>query len=194
MSTSLKIAIDIGHQSYGDEGAVSSCGLSEHDFWSGTPLQTLKKELERLGHTLKVFRRQDHGGSVLAECKAINGWGADIALSLHLNSSDSPTCKGGHEIVYHARSTKGKALALSLDAQFDLIEGLADRNIRTPYKGRGDTFLSETVCPAVIVEGVFLSVDSDVALLRERGEDLALAVARGAHAYAHALDSKGGKK
>ena len=76
-----------------------------------------------------------------------------------------------------------------LRAQFqasylDLIAELADRNIRTPYANRGDVFLQGTVCPAVIVEGAFLSVDSDVEFLHEKGEVLAQAVAHGIHAYA----------
>ena len=59
-----------------------------------------------------------------------------------------------------------------------------DGNIRTPYANRGDVFLQGTVCPAVIVEGAFLSVDSDVEFLHEKGEVLAQAVAHGIHAYA----------
>ena len=105
-------------------------------------------------------------------------------MSLHLNSADSPACKGGHEVVHYDGSKKGIALAKAIDAQFDLIAELADRNIRTPYANRGDVFLQGTVCPAVIVEGAFLSVDSDVEFLHEKGEVLAQAVAHGIHAYA----------
>lgn len=71
-------------------------------------------------------------------------------------------------MVHYDGSKKGIALAKAIDAQFDLIAELADRNIRTPYANRGDVFLQGTVCPAVIVEGAFLSVDSDVEFLHER--------------------------
>lgn len=87
-------------------------------------------------------------------------------------------------MVHYDGSKKGIALAKTIDAQFDLIAELADRNIRTPYANRGDVFLQGTVCPAVIVEGAFLSVESDVKFIRKKGEVLAQAVAHGIHAYA----------
>lgn len=179
----MKVALDIGHCSTGDQGAVSHDGLAEHPFWAQyTP--ALVRELEKLGHQVRVFRREDYSRSIKNECVAINAWGADVAVSLHLNSADSPACKGGHEVVHYDGSKKGIALAKAIDAQFDLIAELADRNIRTPYANRGDVFLQGTVCPAVIVEGAFLSVDSDVEFLHEKGEVLAQAVAHGIHAYA----------
>ena len=179
----MKVALDIGHCSTGDQGAVSHDGLAEHPFWAQyTP--AIVRELEKLGHQVRVFRREDYSRSIKNECVAINAWGADVAVSLHLNSADSPTCKGGHEVVHYDGSKKGIALAKAIDAQFDLIAELADRNIRTPYANRGDVFLQGTVCPAVIVEGAFLSVDSDVEFLHEKGEVLAQAVAHGIHAYA----------
>jgi N-acetylmuramoyl-L-alanine amidase len=179
----MKVALDIGHCSTGDQGAVSRDGLAEHPFWAQyTP--AIVRELEKLGHQVRVFRREDYSRSIKNECVAINAWGADVAVSLHLNSADSPACKGGHEVVHYDGSKKGIALAKTIDAQFDLIAELADRNIRTPYANRGDVFLQGTVCPAVIVEGAFLSVESDVKFIRKKGEVLAQAVAHGIHAYA----------
>lgn len=43
-------------------------------------------------------------------------------------------------MVHYDGSKKGIALAKTIDAQFDLIAELADRNIRTPYANRGDVF------------------------------------------------------
>ena len=178
----MKIALDIGHCSTGDRGAVSRDGLAEHDFWK-EHAPTIVKMLERLGHQVRIFRREDYSRRVANECIAINAWGADVAVSLHLNDSNNPTCKGGHEMIHYDGSRKGKALAKAIDAQFDLIAQLADRNTRTPYKGRGETFLSKTACPAVIVEAAFLSVAGDVNYLRTKGEVLAAAVAHGIHAW-----------
>lgn len=88
----MKVALDIGHCSTGDQGAVSRDGLAEHPFWAQyTPAIT--KELQKMGHQVRVFRREDYSRSIKNECVAINAWGADVAVSLHLNSADSPTCK-----------------------------------------------------------------------------------------------------
>lgn len=44
----MKVALDIGHCSTGDQGAVSRDGLAEHPFWAQyTPAIT--KELQRWG-------------------------------------------------------------------------------------------------------------------------------------------------
>lgn len=179
----MKVALDIGHCSTGDQGAVSREGLAEHPFWAGhAPAIVLT--LERLGHQVRIFRREDYSKSIKNECLAINRWGAEVAVSLHLNSADNPDCKGGHEVVHYDGSGKGMALAKAIDSQLDLIADLADRNIRTPYANRGEVFLQGTVCPAVIVEGAFLSVTGDVEFLTQKGEVLAQAVAHGIHAYA----------
>lgn len=178
----MKVALDIGHCSTGDQGAVSRDGLAEHAFWA-EHVPVMVRELEQLGHDVRVFRREDYSRRISNECVAINEWGADVAVSLHLNSADSPACKGGHEVVHYDGSKKGIALARAIDAQFDLIADLADRNIRTPFGNRGDVFLQGTVCPAVIVEGAFLSVDGDVKFLRSKGEVLTKAVALGIHGY-----------
>lgn len=178
----MKVALDIGHCSSGDMGAVSRDGLAEHTYWAGH-VGAMVKELEGYGHEVRVYRREDFGRSIKEECVAINRWGADVAVSLHLNSSDSEACAGGHEVVHYDGSRRGMALARAIDSQFDLICGLADRGIRTPYAHRGDVWLQGTICPAVIVEAAFLSVSGDVTLLRELGEVPALSVARGIHAY-----------
>lgn len=176
-----RIAIDVGHTSGKDQGAVGRDGLSEHSYWSRfAPL--MKDVLEKLGHEVRIFRREDHGGSVARECTVINEWRADAAISLHLNCSDNEQA-GGHEVVYLGGSTRGKLLAEDIDRRLDSLSGLRDRNIRNPYNGRGDAWLTNTSCPAVIVEGGFLSNEKDVALLRQRGEEIAELVGLGVHDF-----------
>lgn len=178
----MKIAIDIGHKSWGDKGATSPCGIAEHPYWA-SHVAIISDSLIARGHAVKIYRREDYGDSITKECQAINRWGADVAISLHLNSADSPSCQGGHEVVHYDGSICGERLARCIDAQFDAFEDLSDRNIRTPWDGRGDTFLRATKMPAVIVEPAFLSVKSDVAILKTRGDDIAESIARGVHAY-----------
>lgn len=177
----MKIAIDIGHTSGRDQGAVSACGLSEHTYWSSL-VHVIKEELEQLGHTVGIYRREDHGVSVAAECRAVNAWDPAAAVSLHLNSSDDPKA-GGHEVIYHKGSRRGKILAEEINSRLYQVPGLRHRRIRTPFNGRGDTWLSHTRCPAVIVEAGFLSNTKDVAVLRKEGELISLLIAQGIHHF-----------
>ena len=51
----MKVALDIGHCSTGDQGAVSHDGLAEHPFWAQyTP--AIVRELEKLGHQVQIGR------------------------------------------------------------------------------------------------------------------------------------------
>ena len=51
----MKVALDIGHCSTGDQGAVSRDGLAEHPFWAQyTP--AIVRELEKLGHQAAAER------------------------------------------------------------------------------------------------------------------------------------------
>lgn len=173
----MKIALDIGHTSGRDQGAVSSCGLTEHMYWK-SHIHIIKDILEQHGFQANIYRREDHSGSVSAECRAINTWGANAAISLHLNSSDN-TKATGHEVIYHGGSRNGAALARSINDQLNFISELRDRNIRTPFSGRGNTWLTATKCPAVIVEAGFLSNPDDVKILKERGSEIASLIATG---------------
>lgn len=172
----MRVAIDIGHTSGRDQGAVSADGLSEHAFWASVA-DDLVLRLRSFGHVVQVFRREDYAGSVSSECRAINLFNGDVAVSLHLNSADNLSA-GGHEVVHHDGSAKGKSLAEHLDKALDSLP-LRDRNTRTPYKGRGDTFLSKTTMPAVILEAAFLSNATDVGFLRAHKDELVKAVAEG---------------
>lgn len=175
----MKIALDIGHQLTGDRGAVSADGLSENAYWTEHHLYIVA-ELTRIREAteLKIFRRDDYGNSVAKECAAINEWGADLAISLHLNSSDNPSANG-QEIIHYPGSSRGKALAATLNKRIDYLQLLTNRGIKPPYNGRGNTWLSKTKCPAVILELGFLSHAGDLHILRKYGPDLSRAIAHG---------------
>lgn len=85
----------------------------------------------------------------------------------HLNSADSPTCKGGHEVVHYDGSTKGIALAKAIDAQFDLITEFGRSQhpnaLRQPWRR---VFAGHHLPGSDCGRG-FLSVDSDVRFIRK---------------------------
>lgn len=173
----MKIAIDIGHCSTGDRGAVSACGLSEHAYWAANAGQ-IKKALEKLRHSVKIFRREDYNRLVSRECQAINEWEADIAVSLHLNSSDN-TGACGHEVIHHPASKRGARLASCINGKLAAIGYTADRGTKPPFQNRGNAYLSNCHAPAVIIEAGFLSSAQDTAALKENAVRISLAIAEG---------------
>lgn len=177
----MKIALDIGHTSGRDQGAVSLCGLTEHMYWK-RHVHIIKKILEQHFFNVNIYRREDYGDSISAECRAVNTWGANAAVSLHLNSSDNITATG-HEVIHYGGSRNGASLARSINEQLNFIPELRDRNIRTPFSGRGNTWLTVTKCPAVIVEAGFLSNPDDVKILKEKGFEIASFIATGVIDY-----------
>lgn len=179
----MKIALDIGHQLKGDRGAVSQDGLSENAYWTDhypkivNALQTYLPKAE-----VRVFRRDNYGNSVSRECAAINAWGADIAVSLHLNSADSPTATG-HEVIHYPGSKQGIILAHLINKQIASLNILRNRGVKGPYEGRGNTWLSKTRCPAIILEAGFLSHGGDLHILRKYNGGISRAIARGIITY-----------
>ena len=176
-----RVALDIGHTSLADQGAVSRDGLSEHAYWARFA-PVIQRKLEELGHRARLFRREDYGASVAMECAAVNEWQADAAVSLHLNSSDNSSA-GGHELICLQGALRGRQLAECVDRRLDDLGCLRDRNIRTPYQGRGETWLSHTRAPAVIVEAGFLSNAEDTEVLKQQGEYMAELIAMGIHDF-----------
>lgn len=177
----MKIALDIGHCSTGDEGAVSACGLSEHAYWA-LHVRAIKKNLEGQGHTVRIFRREDYGRLVSRECVAINEWGAHVAVSLHLNSSDNKSARG-HEVIHHPGSKNGIRLATMINLEMANVRYTLDRGIKPPFQNRGNAYLSGCKAPAVIIEAGFLSSPTDTVVLKSHAAQITDAIAKGIHSY-----------
>lgn len=179
----MRVALDIGHQLIGDRGAVSARGLSENQYWTDN-IRTIVDALASQGQAtaVKIFRRDDYGNSVSRECEAINKWGAGLAVSLHLNSADSPTATG-HEAIHYPGSKQGIILARLINEQVASLNILRNRGIKEPYEGRGNTWLSKTICPAIILEAGFLSNPSDEDILLYYAARISSAIAAGITQY-----------
>jgi N-acetylmuramoyl-L-alanine amidase len=162
------IAICVGHsrliKGKIEGGAVAVDGTNEWKF-NCVLAGYVCSDLGRLGITSVCITRYEGDGYSAAQrwlASELRRIGAAAALELHFNDSDNPKANG-HEMLYWQTSARGKALAASIDAQFDrYIPEIADRNLlaRTD-KNRGADFLGKTHCPAVIVESFFGSNADD---------------------------------
>lgn len=176
----MKIAIVIGH-SERNQGAVNDTyNVSEYAF--NKPLAfMIGTILANAGHTPIVVYRDSTYSKLPID---VNKTGASLAISLHCNAfNDDPH---GSEVLYYTKSTKGKALAGSIQAEVVKCLGLKDRGLRPcdyDYIGkagdRGGYLLKYTNMPCVVVEPFFLDADSSLELAEAKKPELAQAIANG---------------
>ena len=113
-------------------------------------------------------------------CDCANQWPADIFVSIHCNSAGNTSAQGTETLVHNMG---GHAERLADCIQRQIVDSLdtVDRGL----KERPElTVLRATDMPAVLVELAFISNEEDEALLRDRQDDFARAIARGVTDYA----------
>lgn len=113
-------------------------------------------------------------------CDCANQWPADIFVSIHCNSAGNTSAQGTETLVHNMG---GRAERLADCIQRQIVDSLdtVDRGL----KERPElTVLRATDMPAVLVELAFISNEEDEALLRDRQDDFARAIARGVTDYA----------
>ena len=106
----------------------------------------------------------------------------DVFISIHCNA-----CNGlaqGTETWHYYGSDEGEKLAQCIQNQIVDALGTVDRGTKGAKPGvNGLYILSNTDAVAVLVELAFIDNESDAALLRERKDDFARAIARGVTDY-----------
>lgn len=191
----MNIALDIGHaNTTGSRGN----GLEEHATAS-VIVDHLAPMLRAQGHNVTVidYPYMDNDDDLEATVKAINAGGYDISISIHCDSSDSPSPRGAHVChhrTYHddgtcTDSAQGKALAEAIAGPLcKLMPGRADhvqaRPDRSCRPNKSSLYvLRKTVPPAVLVECGFLTNPGDASLLRDTPGAIARAIAQGVDAF-----------
>jgi N-acetylmuramoyl-L-alanine amidase len=156
------IAVDAGHGP-GDPGAVGPTGLSEAE---ATPLlaAALVEELSRRGAEPFLVRAEGDALSAAERARAANDRGAEILVSLHLNSHDDARAEGALCFYYGREryvSRAGQRLAELIQEELTSRLGLKDG--RTHPKSL--PLLRETQMPAVHVEPCYITNPSEEALI-----------------------------
>ena len=139
--------------------------------------------LKQMGVNTQMTRMTDTNVSLSERAEIANRAGADLFVSVHNNSFSSPDAAGS-EVLYGSGAvpdgyrTSGKRLAQLIQKEMVAQLGRPDRGIKqTP----GMAVIRLTECPAVIVECLFVSNPTDMAMLKdsEHIEKMAVAIARG---------------
>lgn len=127
-------------------------------------------------------KREDLG----ARARLANTANADIYLSIHQNSFESPSVSGG-QVFYYADSESSKILAEKIQVHLNTFVGDHRGAPRNRESKASDTYyvLKRTSMPAVIVECGFMSNAKDLKLLQDEDfqERIAWAVYMGVIDY-----------
>ncbi len=168
MSASLqgsRIAVDPGHGPT-DPGAEGPSGLREADATFAIAEQ-LMAELQRRGASPFLLRDRQSDPPISARANVANDLGAEVLVSLHLNSHPEAAAEGASTYYYGREgwsSQAGQRLAEMI--QELLVSRLGRKDGRAHAKSL--PLLRETHMPAVQVEPCFISNPSEESLLNEQ--------------------------
>ena len=177
-----KVVVNAGHtcstSGYADHGAVGSYSY-EGDITKAVA-EIVVEDLSKVGYEA-LFVQEDNLTDV---CDMSNGFGADVFVSVHCNSSESPEAHGAETFYWHT-SGEGKKLAGCIQNQLISTFDLTDRGLKQCIPGTPTNFcvVRETDAVACLVELAFISNPTEEDLLNNNIEKLAHAVARGVSDY-----------
>ncbi|MDD2482042.1 MAG: N-acetylmuramoyl-L-alanine amidase CwlD, partial [Lutispora sp.] len=170
------IIIDPGHGGI-DPGAVSRTGVTEDDINLQIALK-LRRLIEQSGGVALMIREDDSGlysdgrtrirdkknEDLRTRHELINSSGADIFISVHLNSFPQSQYYGAQSF-YQKGDEEGKKIAELI--QNELIEVIKNENIRKAKSIDTVYILKNKKMPGALVECGFLSNSREEKLLQE---------------------------
>ena len=181
------IVLDAGHGGK-DDGAVNS-KIIERDL-NLELVKKLEKELVSQGATVYLTREDENDLSTTTvnrkrndlynRAKYIDKISPDMYISLHLNSSPSPSWRG-LQIFYTSKNEKNKLIAETITNH--LKEKMS--NIREIKKDNTYYMYKHISSPGILIEAGFISNPSDNYLLRneEYQDKLIISISEGIEKY-----------
>ena len=165
-----KVFIGVGHGG-SDSGAVGY--ITEKDV-NLTMATACRDFLTAYGVDVRMSRTKDENDTINEEVRECNAYGPDLAVDIHNNSGGGD----GFEVFHTIHGGLGKVLAQNIEKQVKAIRQNS-RGVKTRKGSRGDyyAFIRDTVCPAVICEGVFVDNKADAAQADTLAEQQAFGVA-----------------
>ena len=167
----MKICIDPGHSGSFEPGACAG-GVTE----AAVTLEIARitaRMLQKHRHKVLLTRTGEVDNDWLTwRCEAAWNFGADIFISIHCNAHASSEANGT-EVFYFPTSENGHTLARCIQEEVVKSCRTADRGVKTNDEW---TVLTDTYCPAVLVEMAFLTNNQDRELLTDPFNQRLLAV------------------
>lgn len=180
----MRVYINPGHDIVYDPGAVNvDTGLREADVAAAIG-EKVRYYLEAAGCEVKLLQSDNlcwdtrYADRNVAVCDDANGWPADVFVSIHCNAFNKQA-RGTETLCYSENSPAG---TLARCIQMQIVTNL--RTVDRGIKERPNlAVLRATNMPAVLVEMAFIDNDADAALLTQRSDDFARAIACGITDY-----------
>ncbi len=175
----MKIVVDPGHSGTVEPGACAG-SVRECDVVL-VIAKLLAEQLYEQGHEVLLTRNGDIDTDALDfRAGLANSNQADLFVSIHANSAANQAARGT-EVYHYPGSEEGQRLAGLIQARMVAELKTADRGVKKAHF----QVLSETVCPAVLVEVAFISNEDDRRLLTAYACQLgtALAIVAGIEQY-----------
>jgi len=182
----MKICINAGHYPGKDSGAVGQTGLQEA-IVAEEIAHKVCGYLTAVGYEVLFVQENE----LYQITNASNRFGADLFISIHCNAASNESAQGA-ETWFNNGSAKGRELATCIQDQivnsikYPNGENIVDRGIKNATTGvNGLYVLSNTDCPAVLVECAFISNTEDECILadKKQRDELARAISRGITDY-----------
>ena len=161
----MKIALDFGH-GFGDSGAIGN-GKRE-DLIVREIGERVKTYLDKENHQTKIVSLD---GGLTSRTNLANKWGADLYVSIHMNSNSGTPATGTEVYVYNSTS-KAKPFAERI---VNNISGLGYKN--RGVKTANFAVLRGSSMPALLIECCFINNSDDMNKLNF--DKMALAISEG---------------
>ena len=168
----MKVFLDAGHGGK-DPGALGN-GLREKDINLSVALK-IGDILKNHGVDVGYSRTTDVFVELQDRTTMANNFGADVFVSIHCNAFGDSSAQGVETYSYPG-SMSGRDLAKAIQ---DSIIASGVYTVNRGIKTANFAVLRQTNMPAALVELAFITNPQDAGILRNRQDDLALAVARG---------------
>lgn len=174
----LRIVVDAGHGGH-DQGAAGIAGTLEKHI-NLDLAQRLAAQLAQMGANVIMTRSDDYFVTLAGRCKIANESGAQIFVSVHVNSWPRPNGHSGTEVFYtHAPSFP---LAKAVHDRMIALLGRKDGGVRQ----RGLFVTNHTMMPSTLTETAYINHAEEEKLLNDPAfkERAAEAIALGVLDYA----------
>jgi N-acetylmuramoyl-L-alanine amidase len=185
-TTSNLIVVDPGHG--GEDRGTQSISKPRYQEKSLNLITArfIKCYLEQLGYTIKMTREKDVFVSLEKRAQLANELKPELFVSIHYNAALSSEAQGVEVFYYLSKENKKRAVKSKRLAQIVLKSILSNTQAKSRGVKHGNfAVIRETEMPAILVEGGFVTNESELNKLKDPSylKKIAWGIAQGVDEY-----------
>lgn len=179
------IVVDAGH---GGRDSGTTYGKVSEKNLTLPVANELVKQLSAAGASVIATRTQDTYPTLDDRCRIANDSGADLFISVHINSNQQDNSRSGTITFFHMQDPVARLLGECIQAEIGLVNNMPDIGVWSDsriYKNDGFKVLRDTKMPAVLIELGFLNHSTDRAEMTKKDfpDRIAAAIVKGVRTY-----------